>query len=122
MVTLPPWLVGLTVVYVIALTFFFGYIFVEQAGQKRRTARQKAAADHDAEIIAVAEQGLEERPELADDAEAVARTVLALNEAIRAEAARDAAGAAFVTPGHARLDGFLAELFPRTKDAPKEKP
>lgn len=110
----------LAVVEVIALGVIVALVvvLVVQGYARRPKARP---GDHDAEILAVAQEGLEAAPELADDAEAVARTVLALNEAIRAEAARDAAGAAFVTPGHARLDGFLAELFPRTKDAPKEK-
>lgn len=44
-----------------------------------------------------------------------------VDDRIRATAAADAAEAAFVTPGCRVADAFLAELFPRTKDAPKEQ-
>lgn len=97
-------------------------------------------ADHDAEILAVAQAGLDERPELADDSEATARTLDVIEyertgclfgpnyfteeeiEALGALAEADGAEAAFVTPGQRDVDAFLAELFPRTKGAPKETP
>lgn len=41
---------------------------------------------------------------------------------LRALAAADGAEAAFMTPGCPVADLFLAELFPRTKNAPKEGP
>src|SRR5690348_3508587 len=73
-------------------------------------------------IASVAEAGLAERPELADDGEAVARTLLALEEVaeLRRLARADGGEAAFVTPGTPRADAFLAVMFPR--GAPKERP
>jgi hypothetical protein len=107
-VTLPPWLVGLCLVYVIAITFLFVLFGVEQLQQRR-----KPAADHDAEILAVAEQGLTEALELADDAEAAARTVLALEEvaALRRLARADGEEASFRTPERLEADIFLMRLF-----------
>ncbi len=75
-------------------------------------------------IADVAEAGLAQRPELAEDGEAVARTVLALEEVaeLRRLARADGEEAAFVTPGTPRADAFLAQLFPRSSRAPKEGP
>lgn len=122
-VSFAPWQVGLFAVYAIAITTIACYLLIagDPARQPKAPTGQGPEFDHDGDIIAVAEQGLAERPELADDTEAVARTV-AMVERIRAEAAADAAGAAFVTPGRRLADAFLAELFPRSKDAPKERP
>jgi hypothetical protein len=78
-------------------------------------------------IAAVAAEALAERPDLADDTEAVARTVLALTdvERLRALAARDARQVA-------KHDVLLVEIYKAqaysrfgddiTKDAPKERP
>jgi hypothetical protein len=45
----------------------------------QRRARQQQRAGHDADILAVAEEGLADRPELADDGEAVERTLAAIH-------------------------------------------
>jgi hypothetical protein len=148
-VTLPPWLVGLVIVYMVALTAIFSYLFMEQVQRKRRKARKPQCTNDpwcgyrknplcsacrpavrrprtkvvdlhsssDAAIRAVAQEGLDAAPELADDGEAVARTVLALEKVaeLRRLARADGEAAAFVSPGHRRLDAFLDELLDRRR-------
>ena len=110
----PVWQVALVAVYAVALTTIACYLLI--AGDPARRPKPDAA-DHDAEILAVAAEGLEAAPELADDGEAVARTVLALEEVaeLRRLARQDGAEAAFVSPGHRRLDAFLDEVLDRRR-------
>ncbi len=151
-----PIVFAIVAVYTVAITAMFAYMFMEQAGQRKRRKTQKPQCTNDpwcgyrknplcsacrpdarrprtkvvdlhssdAEILAVAAEGLDAAPELADDAEAVARTVLALEEvaALRQLARADGEEAAFVTPGCPNADAVLAVHFPRAKTAPKEKP
>ncbi len=104
--TLPPWAVGLAIVYAVSMTWWAGYLLLHWL--RTRTARPDTVED-----VGVA--ALAERPELADDAEAVARTVLALEEVaeLRRLARADGEAAAFVSPGHRRLDTFLDEVLDR---------
>lgn len=121
-----PWLIGIFAMYAIAITTIATYLLVagDPARKPKPPIGQAPEFDHDGDILAVAEQGLAEAPELTDDAEAVARTILALDEVaeLRRLARADGAEAAFVTPGTPRADALLAALFPRTKNAPKERP
>lgn len=114
---LAPWVLGVIVVYAVSLTWIFGYLLLGDI-QRRRLKRRPDT------IMAVADAALAEQPHLADDGEAVARTVLALEEVaeLRRLARADGEAAAFVTPGCPNADAFLAVLFPRSKDAPKERP
>jgi len=114
-----PWVIGLSC----AIAVMAGSLLVlawdsilkrrERMRRGRAIVAKTMAPDHDAEILAVAEQALEERPELFDDD---AATVL------RALSIADGAEAAFVSPGHPDADALLAALFPRSKNAPKEGP
>lgn len=127
-VSFAPWQVGLFAVYAIAITTIACYLLIagDPARQPKATGRAPEF-DHDGDIIAVAELGLAERPELADDAEATARTILALEDVarLRALAARDARQVA-------KHDVLLVEIYKAqaysrfgddiTKDAPKERP
>ena len=130
MLSFAPWQVGLFAVYAIAITTIACYLLI--AGDPARQPKapptgQAPEFDHDGDIIAVAEQGLAERPELVDDTEAVARTILALEDVarLRALAARDARQVA-------KHDVLLVEIYKAqaysrfgddiTKDAPKERP
>jgi hypothetical protein len=131
---LPPWLFALAVIYAVSLTWIFGVLLLGDI-QRRRRARVRRPgplvvdlhSSSDAAIRAVAEEGLDAAPELADDAEATARTVLALEDVarLRALAARDAGQVA-------KHDVLLVEIYKAqaysrfgddiTKDAPKERP
>lgn len=78
MLSFAPWQVGLFAVYAIAITSIACYLLIagDPARQPKAPPIGRAPEfDHDGDIIAVAELGLAERPELADDTEAVARTV-----------------------------------------------
>jgi hypothetical protein len=116
--TMPPWLFALAVIYAVSISWWCGYLLLGDIQRRRRLKQQPDT------IMAVADAALAEQPHLADDAEAVAQTVLALEEVaeLRRLARADGEAAAFVTPGTPRADAFLAVMFPRTKGAPKERP
>ena len=115
---LPVLLFAVIVIYTVSISWVFGVLLLGDLQRRRRLKQQPDT------IMAVADAALAERPELADDPEATARTVLALEEVaeLRRQARADGAEAAFVSPGCPNADAFLAELFPRSKDAPKERP
>lgn len=103
---------GAVLALVVCAVVFVGMLAVSDWRARRRPDS----------IASVAGAGLAERPELADDGEAVARTLLALEEVaeLRRLARADGELAAFVTPGTPHVDAFLAVMFPR--GAPKERP
>lgn len=106
-----PWLFALAFIYGVSISWWCGYLLLGDI--QRRRAKRGLPVDHDAEILAVAQEGLDAAPELADDGEAVARTVLALEDVaeLRALARADAAEASFRTLDRTEADIFLMRLF-----------
>jgi hypothetical protein len=121
---MPSWLFAVAVIYAVSISWWCGYLLLGDI-QRRRRARVRRPgplvvdlhSSSDAAILAVAQEGLDAAPELADDAEAVARTVLALEKVaeLRRLARADGEAAAFVSPGHRRLDAFLDEVLDRRR-------
>jgi hypothetical protein len=115
-----PWVIGLSAAILIAGAWFvvLAYEDIRRRRDRKRKgraivdkARQPLVVDLHSEAF-VDQVGLALGPTPDERAD----------ERIRAEARREAEAAAFVTPGMPVADEFLRRMFPRTKDAPKERP
>lgn len=142
---LPVLLFAVIVIYTVSISWVFGYLLLGDIQRRRRKAKRGRPADHDAAILAVAQECLATAPELADDGEVVAWTVDALTDTFtRTESAgwgtADAGQGWTVTGGRTggsrlariEVERLLIEIDrcvecyrhgqDITKDAPKERP